>query len=159
MHCAPGSASFRKGVTFWASLINNLVAFVGAFISVFVDKHCANSAVCVRWLLARVVWDTEMLTYMPLRYHETTFVLRLVPRCRHHRCVRASRDYWLSGWLSPRTSLPNANCLRISNEPLKYRTQWLRPPEAKASGTRARNGAVNESPSGRGRRVGEVEPR
>lgn len=40
----PQPASFRKGVTFWASLINNLVAFVGTFISVFVDKHGVNSA-------------------------------------------------------------------------------------------------------------------
>lgn len=58
-----------------------------------------------------------------------------------------------------RASFPNANCLRILNEPLKYRTQWLRPPEARAAGTRARNAAVNESPAGRGRRVGEVQPR
>lgn len=45
-------------------------------------------------------------------------------------------------------SLLNVNCLRISNELLKYRTQWLCPPEAMAARTRARN-AVNESP-GRG---------
>lgn len=56
-------------------------------------------------------------------------------------------------------SFPNANCLRILNEPLKYWTQWLRPPEARAAGTRARNAVVNESPTGRGRRVGEVQPR
>lgn len=70
-------------------------------------------------------------------------------------------DPWLRCLDTPRLALrasfPNANCLRISNEPLKYRIQWLHPPEAKATGTRARNAAVNESP-GRGRGWASFDP-
>lgn len=66
---------------------------------------------------------------------------------RQDLCLHTASDISIPS--TQHSSFSNANCLRISNEPLKYRTQWLRPPEAKAAGTRARN-AVNESPSGRG---------
>lgn len=194
MHCAPDSASFRKGVTFWASLINNLVAFVGAFISVFVDKHCANSAqsssVRLREIrVVRIMYPTRtrhawsQICYcgrwyvtLPSRATDATptvgnaIVVAVIPVHLPVAPHVAYQQLWLcacASWLrcfdtAPiylRASFPNANCLRILNEPLKYRTQWLRPPEARAAGTRARNAAVNESPAGRGRRVGEVQPR
>lgn len=165
MHCAPDSASFRKGVTFWASLINNLVAFVGAFISVFEDKHCANSAqsapracawdMCECRAIRRIVCPTWRVTCdhihagllsLSCRYASTT-PRQLCACAPWLRCFDTARFYL-------RASFPNANCLRISNEPLKYRIQWLRPPEAKAAGTRARNATVNESPPGWGRGVG-----
>ncbi|CAH2074294.1 unnamed protein product, partial [Iphiclides podalirius] len=96
----------------------------------------------------KVVLDIGMLSCMPLRY-------RAGPHSRFHAwyhavassgvCVRDGGTFGRP--VSPHVRAPNANCLRISNEPLKCRTQWLRPPEAKAAGTRARNGAVNESPT------------
>lgn len=100
---------------------------------------------CERWagrlqILHQVGWVT--------RCHHRTCCdwcgVRTLPMCVY--TPELSYDDTISS-----TCVTNANCLRISNEPLKYQTQWLRPPDArpaKTAGTHARNVAVNESPTG-----------
>lgn len=115
---------------------------------VCVDPRCRTSYQIIRPNPVRHV-----------RSYSSLAIVTIVKGSRYRQlCVR-DFDISIVTWLSLRTSFPNANCLGISNEPLKYWTQWLRPPEAKAAGTHARNVVVNEGPSGRSRRVGEVEPR
>lgn len=140
---------------FEQSLINNLVAFVGAFISVFVDKHCEMSSLTPR--------DSQY-THTCVKQVETRLGRVRYTGCHVQRrsvalCALRDFDVSIRHPASPRASFPNANCLRISNEPLKYRTQKQRPPEAKAAtGTHARNAVNERNSAGRGQRVAKSAP-